>query len=44
MKFGQSENPEFIDFTLPGDHPRTAEILKQNDTSKPLSIYVGCAK
>lgn len=44
MKFGQSENPEFIDFTLPGDHPRTSEILKQNDTSKPLSIYVGCAK
>jgi len=44
MKFGQSENPEFIDFTLPEDHPRTAEILKQNDTSKPLSIYVGCAK
>lgn len=44
MKFGQSENPEFIDFRLPADDPRTAEILKQNDTSKPLSIYVGCAK
>lgn len=44
MKFGQSENPESIDFSLPEDHLRTAEILKQNDTSKPLSIYVGCAK
>lgn len=44
MKFGQSENPEAIDFRLPADDPRTAEILKQNDTSKPLTIYVGCAK
>lgn len=44
MKFGQSENPELIDFRLPADDPRTAEILKQNDTSKPLTIYVGCAK
>ncbi len=44
MKFGQSENPEFIDFQLPTDHLRTAEILKQNDISKPLTIYVGCAK
>ncbi len=44
MKFGQSENPESIDFRLPADDPRTAEIIKQNDTSKPLTIYVGCAK
>lgn len=44
MKFGQSENPEVIDFRLPDDDPKTAEILKQNDTSKPLTIYVGCAK
>lgn len=44
MKFGQSENPEFIDFRLPADNPRTEEILKQNDHNKPLSIYVGCAK
>ena len=44
MKFGQSENPESIDFRLPADDPQTAEILKQNDTSKPLNIYVGCAK
>ena len=44
MKFGQSENPELIDFRLPEDDPRTFDILKQNDKSKPLSIYVGCAK
>lgn len=44
MKFGQSENPESINFRLPADDPRTAEILKQNDISKPLTIYVGCAK
>ena len=44
MKFGQSENPENIDFKLPGDDPQTTEILKQNDRQKLLNIYVGCAK
>ena len=44
MKFGQSENPHSIDFRLPADNPRTAEILKQNDLQKPLDFYVGCAK
>ena len=44
MKFGQIENPEYIDFQLPADDPRTAVILKQNDTSKPMNVYVGCAK
>ena len=44
MKFGQSENPEFIDFLLPADDQRTAEILKQNDAGKPMNVYVGCAK
>lgn len=44
MKFGQSENPESIDFRLPADDPRTGGILRQNDISKPLTIYVGCAK
>ena len=44
MKFGQSENPELIDFRLPADDQRTAEILRQNDRTKPLEIYVGCAK
>lgn len=44
MKFGQSENPELIDFSLPVDHARTAEILRQNDQNKPLTVFVGCAK
>jgi uncharacterized protein YecE (DUF72 family) len=44
MKFGQSENPDLIDFRLPADDPRTAEILKLNDQNKPLNVYVGCAK
>jgi hypothetical protein len=30
MKFGQVEDPSKIDFTLPKDHPRTKDILKQN--------------
>ena len=28
MKFGQVEDPSIIDFTLPKDHNRTQEILK----------------
>lgn len=44
MKFGQRENPESIDFRLPNDDPKTAEILKQNDPGKPMNVYVGCAK
>jgi uncharacterized protein YecE (DUF72 family) len=44
MKFGQIENPENIDFRLPPDDPRTAEILKQCDPGKPMNVYVGCAK
>ncbi|MGV8094427.1 MAG: DUF72 domain-containing protein [Mangrovibacterium sp.] len=43
MKFGQVENSEAIDFTLPEDHPRTAEILK-GAPDKKLDVYVGCAK
>ena len=44
MKFGQSENPENINFLLPPDDPRTAKILKQNDPGQPMNVYVGCAK
>jgi uncharacterized protein YecE (DUF72 family) len=44
MKFGQSQNPDLIDFRLPADDTRTAEILKLNGQNKPLSVYVGCAK
>ena len=43
MKFGQVEDPSIIDFTLPKDHNRTQEILKQNKTGLE-TIFVGCAK
>lgn len=43
MKFGQVEDPSNIDFTLPKDHPRTAEMLKQNKGGLQ-NISVGCAK
>ncbi|WHF50323.1 DUF72 domain-containing protein [Chryseobacterium gotjawalense] len=43
MKFGQVEDPSQIDFTLPKDHPRTEEILKDNK-SKKLNVFIGCAK
>ena len=43
MKFGQVDDPSQIDFTLPKDHPRTAEILKMN-TKGLEDISIGCAK
>lgn len=43
MKFGQVENPEKIDFTIPEDHPDTKRVLAKSKT-KDLKIYVGCAK
>ena len=43
MKFGQVEDPAQIDFTLPPDHPNTAEILKKSK-AKALEIRIGCAK
>lgn len=43
MKFGQVEDPSKIDFTLPKDHPRTKEILKQNKKGLE-NISIGCAK
>jgi uncharacterized protein YecE (DUF72 family) len=44
MKFGTIEDPENVDFLLPADHPSTSVILAQNDPSKPMKVYVGCAK
>ena len=43
MKFGQVEYPSQIDFTLPKDHPRTKEVLKQNKKGLE-NISIGCAK
>src|SRR3546814_808478 len=44
MKFGQIENPEDIDFTLPGDHPDTKGVLNSNKNDREFEVYVGCAK
>jgi len=44
MKFGRIENPETIELSLPVDNPVTAEIFSKNDRSRPLSVYIGCAK
>lgn len=43
MKFGQVEDPSLIDFSLPKDHYKTQEILKQNKNGLK-DIAVGCAK
>ena len=43
MKFGQVEDPSKVDFTLPKDHSRTKEILKQNKKCLE-NISIGCAK
>lgn len=44
MKFGKVENPELVDFTLPKDHPDTHALLSSSQSSKPLEVFVGCAK
>jgi uncharacterized protein YecE (DUF72 family) len=43
MKFGQVDNPEEIDFTIPADHPDTKHVLARSK-KKDLKVYVGCAK
>lgn len=44
MKFGSTDNPENIDFTLPSDHPDTSKTLKEYKSNNPFEVYVGCAK
>ena len=44
MKFGQVDNPEEIDFTLPTDHPDTTRVLNSHKNSQPFEVFVGCAK
>jgi len=44
MKFGQVNNPEEIDFTLPEDHPDTKRVLNAHKNDEPFQVYVGCAK
>ena len=43
MQFGQVENPEDIDFTLPPDAPETIDLL-ENRGKGEMAMYVGCAK
>jgi len=44
MKFGKVEQPEQVDFTMPGDHPDTEVVLSKYKSDQPLKVYVGCAK
>lgn len=43
MKYGKVENPELVDFTLPADHPSTADVLASSKRGV-FNVYVGCAK
>ncbi len=43
MKFGQVDNPEEIDFTIPADHSDTKRVLEKSK-KKDFKVYVGCAK
>lgn len=44
MKFGQVEDPESVDFTLPATPPETIALLKKHRGDGNLEVYVGCAK
>lgn len=44
MKFGSVDNPSDVDFSLPEDHPGTADVLARRENPDKPSIYVGCAK
>src|SRR6185436_18416212 len=41
--FGNVENPETIDFSLPADDKNSASVLGKSG-AKDLKIYIGCAK
>lgn len=44
VKFGKTEHPESIDFTLPEDHEATRAVLARSKGSGSPRINVGCAK
>lgn len=44
MKFGRVDNPGEIDFSLPEDHPGTADLLSNFKNDEKPDVYVGCAK
>jgi uncharacterized protein YecE (DUF72 family) len=42
MDFGKLASLEGIDFTLPPDHPQTAQVLARNGPSASARVHVGC--
>ncbi len=44
MKFGKTDRPDLVDFTLPSDHPDTKSVLNLYKKDALPEIYVGCAK
>jgi uncharacterized protein YecE (DUF72 family) len=44
MKFGQVADPSIVDFRIPETDPTTLKLLHANKTSKPMEVFVGCAK
>ena len=43
MNFGQVDNIDEVDFSIPPDHPDTDKVLAKSK-AKDLQVYVGCAK
>ncbi|MGA9324553.1 MAG: DUF72 domain-containing protein [Salegentibacter sp.] len=43
MKFGKTEHPENVDFSLPPTHKQTEEVLK-NSKGADFNVRIGCAK
>ncbi|MFD2585636.1 DUF72 domain-containing protein [Croceitalea marina] len=44
MKFGKTETPELIDFSMPKTHPDTEVLLGKSRIDDPVKVFVGCAK
>ena len=44
MKFGKTDQPEQIDFTMPKDHLGTEVVLAKHVKEGMPNIFVGCAK
>lgn len=43
MKFGKLNDIEHVDFSLPGDDPKTAVVLQQHHKKDlPLEVFIGC--
>lgn len=41
MIFGNIDNPELVDFTLPQDHPAMKRILLNSTTQTKLKVFFG---